>query len=252
MLEAQQTRLIGAIKKMSATIHHLEARLSSGNVGESETRDTNTRQDSDFDLNTILERYAPSSHKHNDDFSRDADHTEEEDHGSKRPRLDDQATSRAVAVSGAPVEETGPNNSALTTSLEPRSHDTTRDDTLREEAFQIDNIQRTISGLNNLAGFQPLSGSYASTATSLQPMRNIQDSFASTTDHFVDGSVADMYAARLEDPITFSSSMDTLLLRDQETASLMNCIDWDMSREISAHLLWNFADGQFDQNGISD
>ena len=221
-LEAQQARLVGAIKRMSSRIQDLEASLSAkqnngpddDNVEQSDAQPKHVSQDEEFDLNAVLDRYAPPS-KVNEPLSSPR---EPDQHASNNKR---RRTNQSTI---APTQST---RLSLDNSTEsPSASDPTAD--------------ANPTHLHSSTGF--LANELGSThATSLPDDQMVAPWAAASPVSFQlaagpAGNSLDslQYTIESEDGGMLPMSIEELYAQCQNMDALMESIDWETSRALSA------------------
>ncbi|KAI5247425.1 hypothetical protein E4T47_05735 [Aureobasidium subglaciale] len=224
-LEAQQARLVGAIKRMSSRIQDLEASLSAkqhnetddDNVGGSDAQPKYVSQDEDFDLNAVLDRYAPPR-KVNEPLpsSRESDQLA----SNNKRRRTNQSTIPPTQSTRLQLDDSAgsPSASDYTAHASPTHlHSGT--------GFLANELGTThATSLPNDQMVAPwAAASPVSFQLAAEPAGNSLDSLQYTIESG-DGGMLPM-------------SIEELYVQCQNMDALMESIDWETSRTLSASLL---------------
>ncbi|THV80966.1 hypothetical protein D6D19_03535 [Aureobasidium pullulans] len=247
-LEAQQARVLDAIKNMSVVIDRLEASLSAATGKETimehdkelGARLANAEQDSGYDLNAILEKYAPIRQVSNNDSSVDLNHLETGEARSKRQRISHPENSGslnpAIRPFDLPQTRTGDN-------LTPFTYEAFSQNNLGDLAGNVDNPfeLRPLEQMNpRFCNQMDTQYPHNTHASCIAPPRSTDRSLNPLAFSITDRSEEsnpNCDANQPGDSTVLSPSLETFFLQCQDMDTLIESIDWDMSRAVSARLL---------------
>ncbi|KAI5210854.1 hypothetical protein AUEXF2481DRAFT_410723 [Aureobasidium subglaciale EXF-2481] len=238
-LEAQQTRLVDAIKSMSAKIKDLEASLSTkrdngtddDDARGPETQQLPVTQDENFDLNAVLDKYAPPWSDNN--LLPSARESGQIVFSNKRRRTDQSTVShRQSMISHLPNSTGLPLVNNYTSDLGPTFSDRSSGLSANELGTTLGTSvpydQMIVSQSNDsLVPFQLSAGFTRETSDSLQITVEDTNDFPELMMDSIEPGAGTMLPPSIEE----------LYLQCQNMDALMESIDWDTSRALSARLL---------------